>query len=55
MPDLAALIADPRRMTETPPDAVVTVLGDLERLRVSLWAQLLRNPTAERNDRMAGG
>jgi hypothetical protein len=39
-PDLAALLADPARAAEVPVEHVPALLGDLERLRATLWARL---------------
>ena len=39
-PDLTALLADPSRIAEVPVGDVPALLGDLERVRATLWARL---------------
>lgn len=40
MSELAALFEDPARVAEIPPDRVPALLGEIERLRATLWARL---------------
>lgn len=39
--DLAGLLSDPARVAAIPPEAVPALLGELERLKATLWAQLM--------------
>lgn len=40
VPKLVDLLADPGRMSLVPSEAIPAMLGDLERLKAILWAQL---------------
>ena len=40
VPTLAELITDPAKAANFPPEAVPALLGDLERLKATLWARL---------------
>ncbi|OFV96321.1 MAG: hypothetical protein A3F68_07660 [Acidobacteria bacterium RIFCSPLOWO2_12_FULL_54_10] len=40
VPKLADLIADPAKAANLPPEAVPSMLGELERLRAILWVRL---------------
>ena len=42
--DLAALLADPARVADLPPEHVPEVLASLEALRARLWARLTHSP-----------
>ena len=44
-PDLALVVADPRRIADLRVDDVPALLGALEELRAELWARMLRVPT----------
>lgn len=43
-PDLALVIADPRRIAELHVDEIPGLLGALERVRAALWARMVRAP-----------
>ncbi len=45
-PDLALVVADPRRIADLQADDVPGVLGALEQLRACLWAHMLRAPAS---------
>ncbi len=40
-PDLAQLLQDPTQVAEIPAEAIPGLLGELERLKASLWARLV--------------
>ena len=44
IPKLAEMIADPDKVADLPPEAVPSMLGELERLRALLWARLVMRP-----------
>jgi len=44
--DLASLLADPMRASEVPLESVPQFLGDIERLRATLWSRLMVPQTA---------
>jgi len=47
---LATLLADPARAEALPPERLVEVLGDVERLRALLWTQLVTGSTTRPGD-----
>ena len=56
-PDLAAIAADPSKVSLVPSEAIPAILGDLERLKATLWARLSLpqasgNGTGENGDRL---
>lgn len=57
VPNLAAIAADPDKVSGVPPEAIPGLLGDLERLKATLWARLSLpqangNGTGENGDRL---
>ena len=40
VPDLAALVAEPGRVVDVPPEAVPALLGEVEALKVRLWQRV---------------
>ena len=60
IPELADLIADPGKVANLPPEAVPSMLGELERLRAILWVRLTagnhdgQGQLASNGDRLLG-
>lgn len=57
VPKLAELITDPGKVSLLPPEAIPGLLGDLERLKATLWARLSlpqanAHGTGENGDRL---
>ena len=46
LPDLALVLADPRRVAELRVEEIPPLLGVMEELRALLWARMIRTPTA---------
>jgi excisionase family DNA binding protein len=53
-PDLALVVADPRRVAELGADDIPALLGDLELVRAVLWAQMVRTPAPTAREPDAG-
>jgi len=45
LPDLALVLADPRRVAELRVEEIPPLLGVMEELRAVLWARMIRTPT----------
>lgn len=58
-PDLARLLEDPTKAAEVPPEAIARLIGELEQMKATLWARLIRGdvngqgrPEAPEEDRL---
>jgi excisionase family DNA binding protein len=55
LPDLADLLAEPGKAGLVPPEAIPAMLGDLERLKATLWARLTLPPGGGNADQSFDG
>jgi hypothetical protein len=47
VPKLADLLQDPEQLSQLPVEAIPSLLGELERLRTTLWARLIQPGNSE--------